>query len=60
MKKIYFAPNTTVVNVQLQQMIATSPLSLDEEGGSGELQNVNGDPGIVLSRGGSLWDDDEY
>jgi len=58
MKKIYFAPKTNIVKVELSKMIASSPLSITGDSGTGELQNEDGDGG-VLSRGGSIWDDEE-
>ena len=58
MKKIYFAPNTNVVKVELSKMIASSPIAISGDSGTGELQNVEGDGG-VLSRRGSIWDDEE-
>jgi hypothetical protein len=56
MKKIYFAPKTTIVKVQLQQMIAASPgnqvLDKDSTPVSSESE--------IGSRGFSgIWDDDE-
>lgn len=59
MKKIYSAPNTIIVKVELTRMVANSPLSFTGESGQGELQNEVGD-GVVLSRHGvSLWDDED-
>ena len=58
MKKIYFAPNTNVVKVELSKMIASSPIAISGDSGTGELQNEVGDGG-VLSRRGSIWDDEE-
>ena len=57
MKKIYFAPDTIVVKVELSKIIASSPISITGDSGTGELQNEEGD-GIVLSRGGSIWDEE--
>lgn len=60
MKKIYSAPNTIIVKVELTRMVANSPLSFTGESGQGELQNVEGVEGVVLSRhGSSLWDDED-
>lgn len=60
MKKIYSAPNTIIVKVELTRMVANSPLNFTGTSGQGELQNVEGDAGVVLSRhGGSLWDDED-
>ncbi len=47
MKKTYFAPETTVVKVEMQQMIAAS---VNMYGGNAEK--------AALSRGGN-WDDEE-
>ena len=59
MKKIYSTPEVAIVKVELQSIMAlsdpdkgftpTGAPSLGEETNSGNL-----------SRGGSLWDDDEY
>ena len=57
MKKIYLAPDTTIVKVEITNILAGS-LSLDNDGGTGELVNEVGDGG-VLSRGSSLWEGDE-
>ena len=48
MKKIYQIPTTTVMNVELQQMIAESINMGGSYGG-----------GAILSRQGSAWDDDD-
>ena len=56
MKKTYFAPETEIVNVQVESLMAVSG-----EGNNLDV-TVAGDyeEGIeVLSRRGSLWDDDE-
>ena len=57
MKKIYFAPQTDIVKVELSNIMAASPLSIDGDSGSGKLQNTTGDGG-VFSRGG-FWDDED-
>lgn len=57
MKKTYFEPKTTIVNVQLTQLMAGSLNSLNETGGEAEV--IDGDAtGPGLSRGG-FWDDEE-
>jgi hypothetical protein len=57
MKKIYLAPNTTIVRVQLQQMIAGSPaaqaLSIDDIG-----TNAVSDENEIGARS-TLWEDEE-
>lgn len=50
MKKIYFAPKTEIVNIQLQQMIALSA----ELGG----RSINSSEDFG-SRRGSVWDDED-
>ncbi len=50
MKKNYQAPEISIANVQLQQMIASSAVGI---GG-----DYNGDA-IQSRRGGSAWDDDD-
>ena len=57
MKKTYFEPKTTIVNVKLTQLMAGSLNSLNETGGEADVidQDASG-PG--LSRGG-FWDDEE-
>ena len=52
MKKIYQTPATKVVNIELQQMIANSPDSINVSG------SYNGSA-IQSRRGGSVWNDDE-
>ena len=49
MKKTYLKPNTEVINVELQQMIAAS-LTLNE---------TPGDGGVVLAPEGDFFDLDE-
>lgn len=60
MKKIYFAPETTVVKIATTHMIAASdPEGFNQDLAEGEGDSGNG--GNALSRGGriSVWDDDE-
>ena len=57
MKKIYFAPNTTVVKVELQQIIASSPLNISGDTGNATT-NEEAPDGPVLSHGGSIWDEE--
>ena len=56
MKKIYFAPNTKVVKIALQHIIAASPgnvtLSTDDT-------QVTEQSGVGSRRFGSLWDDED-
>ena len=56
MKKIYFAPDTTVVKVELQRMIAGSPVDQILDKNAEEIEN--GD--LIGSRRGGIWDDEEY
>lgn len=51
MKKAYQIPTTTVVNIELQQMIAASDEYVNMGGSYGG--------GAIQSRQGSSWDDDE-
>lgn len=59
MKKVYINPETKIVKVELQHMIASSPL--DPAKGQGQVveeQVGSGTPGE--SRGGrGFWDDEE-
>ena len=59
MKKIYLVPSTEIVNVTIQQMIATSPFTVNASGDvtEGELLNDNA-TGAAMSRGG-FWDDED-
>ena len=57
MKKTYFEPKTTIVNVQLTQLMAGSLNSLNETGGEAEVIERDA-TGAGLSRGG-FWDDEE-
>ena len=58
MKKNYIMPTTAIVNVTVQQMVATSPLTVvNGEVTEGELQSGNA-TGAAMSRG-SLWDDED-
>jgi len=59
MKKIYQTPATITTVVELQQMIAASPLGKPEEGftmtSAPETEAVSGN----MSRRGSVWGDEE-
>ena len=57
MKKTYKMPNTQVVEVELQQVIASSPLTVDGSGyvTGGELQESNANS-AAMSRS-NVWDD---
>jgi hypothetical protein len=57
MKKTYKMPNTQVVEVELQQVIAGSPLTVNGSGDvtGGELQNGDAES-AALSRQ-NVWDD---
>jgi len=59
MKKTYKMPNTQVVEVELQQVIASSPLTIDGSGDvtGGELQK-EGATGDAMSRV-DVWGDEE-
>ena len=50
MKKTYIAPETQVMKVELQHMIANSPLPI-----KGTTSNASD----LLGRGGSDWDDED-
>lgn len=50
MKKTYQIPTTDIIKIETAQMIATSLGVSDKEAESG----------VMLGRGGSAWDDDEY
>lgn len=57
MKKTYLSPNTTVVKVELQNMIAVSTQGLDPSKETIETQKENAEtPGMSRH---SLWDDEE-
>ena len=57
MKKAYLSPNTTVVKVELQNMIAVSTQGLDPSKETIETQNEDAEtPGMSRQ---SLWDDEE-
>lgn len=57
MKKTYLSPNTTVVKVELQNMIAVSTKGLDPSKETIETQNEDAEtPGMSRQ---SLWDDEE-
>ena len=56
MKKTYFAPETTVVKIGLQQMIAASEvIDLNNNSGEALTEETN-----VASHSSSIWDDDEF
>ena len=60
MKKIYFAPETTIVKIATTHMIAASgPDGFNQDLAEGEGESGNG--GNALSRGGftSVWDDED-
>ena len=57
MKKTYFEPKTTIVNVKLTQLMAGSLNSLNDEGGEAKVIDEDA-TGAGLSRGG-FWDDEE-
>ena len=56
MKKIYFAPKTTVVTIEMQQILAGSPgdAVLDKNAGQ-----VTGSEGIGARKYDSFWDEEE-
>lgn len=58
MKKIYLAPQTTLVVIELQQMIANSPAIIGG-GETAETSTTQEGGGYMLGRGGSIWDDEE-
>ena len=55
MKKIYFAPNTVIVNIMVQQILAGSPGDQVLNRNAAAISNGND----IGSRRGSFWDDDE-
>lgn len=57
MKKTYLSPNTTVIKVELQNMIAVSTQGLDPSKETIETQKENAET-PAMSRH-SLWDDEE-
>lgn len=57
MKKTYLSPNTTVVKVELQNMIAVSTKGLDPSKETIETQKEDAET-PAMSRH-SLWDDEE-
>ena len=56
MKKIYNAPSTIVVKIELQRMIAESPASVTLSKDAGEVTSSDG---IGSRQGNSLWDDED-
>lgn len=57
MKKIYIKPETTVVFVQLQQMIAFSGVGSTSEFSESISEETTDQ---AMSRQRSVWDDDEW
>ena len=55
MKKIYFAPETKVVKLALQHIIAASPGNVTLSTGDEQITDQSG----VGSRRGSFWDDED-
>lgn len=58
MKKIYFAPNTTITKVELQRMIAASDPTDQTLDPNEDNPIENGDE-IGSRRRGSVWEDEE-
>ena len=58
MKKVYLIPELSIVKVELQQMIAESASLSFDPGTAGEAAS-EGEDATVLSRGNSLWDDED-
>ena len=60
MKKIYQNPETTIVAVELSNMIAASLSGVTEAGGTTTLTDELAESGTASwSRGTSIWGDDE-
>ena len=60
MKKIYQNPETTIVTVELSNMIAASLGGVTESGGTTTLTNEQAESGTASwSRSTSVWGDDE-
>lgn len=59
--KTYMKPNINIVNIEIQQILAGSPLEKDVDGNltGGTTQGKPG-TGPALSRGGFWDDEDEY
>ena len=61
MKKNYIAPSMEIAEIELQQMVAASGFTTNQEG-LGGLGGTDTDGSMTPSsrrRGGSVWDDDE-
>ena len=54
MKKIYFAPETTIVKVEMQQILAGSPGDTPLDKNASQITDGN----AIGARGG-FWDDEE-
>lgn len=60
MKKTYLMPATSIVKVKLQKMIAGSPLNISGDSGTAKFNDTElGTQDVVLSRGNSVWDDED-
>ena len=55
MKKIYFAPSTKVVKIELQKMVANSPNKTILDKNDAPITDGN----EIGSRRGNIWFDDE-
>jgi len=55
MKKIYFAPSTRVVKIELQKMVANSPNKTILDKNDAPITDGN----EIGSRRGNIWFDDE-
>lgn len=58
MKKIYMKPETAMENVNVEQTIMTGSLNLDENGGSGQVEDGEATGPALGNGGGSIWDED--
>ena len=58
MKKIYMKPETAMENVNVEQTIMTGSLNLDENGGSGHVEDGDATGDALGNGGGSVWDED--
>lgn len=63
MKKIYMTPNTSIISVDTQQMIAASTLEQTNSGSNAEVDVTTTDEGYggtFGSNGGfNIWNDDD-
>ena len=59
MKKTYLNPTTTVVNIELANIIAASPANPEGFNGSVGTQSVDGSAGLSRQSNFSVWGDDE-